>query len=356
MLPRYGALGASSRLRMYQYLPYLSQYWDVVVAPFFQDAYLTSLYAGKRDLGAVASGFAGRVRTASAMARFDLVWLQGELLPWLPWKMEQLMLKGDVPLVVDYDDAIFHRYDAHNAAVVRALLGRKIAGVMRRSRVVVAGNEYIAEYAARAGARRIETIPTVVDTSRYDPRPSPAAGPFTIGWIGTPKTQHYLLAIADALRHAHRELGARIVTVGARGGLLGGIPADIRPWDEATEAAQLSAIDVGIMPLEDSLWERGKCGYKLIQYMACGKPVVASPVGVNKEIVEHGVNGYLASSTNEWIQAFRALHGDRNRASAMGMAGRMKIEASYSLSATAPRLQRILGEACAEERATLLNT
>jgi glycosyltransferase involved in cell wall biosynthesis len=335
---------------MFQYLPYLSRHWDVVVAPFFQDAYLTSLYAGRRDLGAVAAAFSGRVRAASTMARFDLVWLQGELLPWLPWKLEQMMPGSGAPLVVDYDDAIFHRYDANNAALVRALLGRKIAAVMKMSRAVLAGNEYIAEYAARAGARRIEIVPTVIDPSRYDPRPPPAGAPFTIGWIGTPKTQHYLLPIADALAYAHRELGARIVTIGARGAMAG-IPAEIRPWDESSESAELSAIDVGIMPLPDSPWERGKCGYKLIQYMACGKPVVASPVGANKTIVEHGVNGYLASSTDEWIQAFRTLQADRNRASAMGMAGRMKVEASYSLCVTAPRLQRILHEVHAAELA-----
>lgn len=333
---------------MLQYLPQLSAHWEIVVAPFFDDAYLRAAYRGETSFKAIACGFARRVRVALRMTRFELAWVEAELLPWIPWMLERSLFPPGVRIAADYDDAIFHRYDSHRFTSVRALLGHKVARLMQKASTVLAGNEYIAHYAARAGARRVEIIPTVVDLTRYQAGAVPRSGRLTIGWIGTPKTQHYLRVIEDALNYAHRELGARIVTIGARGATLRHTPVENRPWDERTEAAELEAIDVGIMPLIDSPWEQGKCGYKLIQYMACGKPVVASPVGVNRQIVEHGSDGYLASTAEEWIQAFRLLHADPHRALAMGRSGRNKVERSYSLTALAPRVHRVLEEACAK--------
>ena len=114
------------------------------------------------------------------------------------------------------------------------------------------------------------------------------------------------------------------------------------PWDEATEVDMLQQLDAGIMPLPDSPWERGKCGFKLIQYMACGLPVVASPVGVNREIVEQGVNGFFASTPEEWEQALRTLLLDTILRERMGQAGRKKVEERYSLQMTGPRLAALL--------------
>jgi glycosyltransferase involved in cell wall biosynthesis len=331
VLSRYSAMGASSRLRMLQYLPYLRAQWDVEVWPFFHDGYLQALYRGKRDLLEIAAGYARRLRDACRLGRFDLAWVDGELFPWIPWGMEKLLPIHATPLATDYDDAIFHRYDRHPSAAVQRLLGDKIGAFMRHSDTVLAGNEYLASYARASGARRVHVVPTVVDTARYEPRIGHATGQLTIGWIGTPKTQHYLGVIADALKLAQRTLPDMQV--------------EVRPWSEASEAADLGAIDIGIMPLADSPWERGKCGYKLIQYMASGKPVVASPVGMNRELVEHGINGYLASSLEEWIYAFRALQRDPERAARMGRAGRARVERDYSLAAIAPRVMRILDEA-----------
>jgi glycosyltransferase involved in cell wall biosynthesis len=121
--------------------------------------------------------------------------------------------------------------------------------------------------------------------------------------------------------------------------------ATIRDWDEATETAEIGNFDVGIMPLPDNPWERGKCGFKLIQYMACGKPVVASPVGVNREIVVEGVNGFLASTQKEWVDALLRLKENPALRRTMGERGRRMVEERYCLQVTAPRLQRILLDA-----------
>ena len=331
---------------MLQYVPYLRPRWSITIAPFFDDEYLSALYEGRLRLRSVVAGFLRRIGTCLRMKRFELAWVEAELLPWIPWAVERV-LADRVSLALDYDDAVFHRYDAAGSPVVRALLGGKVARLMRRAGVVIAGNRYIASYAEQAGARHVEIVPTVLDTARYRIAPAPRSPQLTIGWIGTPKTQHYLQTIEGALHHAHRALDARIVAIGAHGTPLRHTPVEVRAWDERTEAAELAAIDVGIMPLIDSPWERGKCGYKLLQYMASGKPVVASPVGANRDIVEHGRNGYLASSIEEWIHAFQLLQADRERASAMGHAGREKVERDYSLVAVAPRVHGILDKASA---------
>ena len=126
---------------------------------------------------------------------------------------------------------------------------------------------------------------------------------FTIGWIGSPVTECYLQQIAPALSEVCRRNRARVVLVGAQNAQFQNVPVKMHPWSEEGEERDIQSFDVGIMPLPDELWERGKCGYKLIQYMACEKPVVASPVGINQGLVEHGVNGFLASNLQEWVKA-----------------------------------------------------
>ena len=123
------------------------------------------------------------------------------------------------------------------------------------------------------------------------------------------------------------------------------MPIEIRPWDEESEARDVASFDVGIMPLRDGPFERGKCGYKSIQYMASGIPVVASPVGVNAEIVEAGVNGYLADSRSEWTEALMALARNPRKAAALGAAGRRKVEDQYDVAITAPRVAALLRDA-----------
>ena len=190
------------------------------------------------------------------------------------------------------------------------MLGNKIDAVMRHAAVVIAGNDYLAERARRAGARRIEIVPTAVDLRRYAVRGlSRADARFTVGWIGTPQTAGYLSEIAPALRRFHDLGDVRYVFVGCPAGLEFGVPYEARAWSEATEASDLASFDCGLMPLRDGPFERGKCGYKLIQYMACGVPVIASPVGVNRQIVT-SANGFLPTTTDGWFDALRTLRAD----------------------------------------------
>ena len=353
MLPRYGALGASSRLRMMQYVPALqSAGIDVEVSPLLDDGYVRDLYANTVSIPEVARSYARRLRRMRSMDRFDVVWMEKEAWPWLPDWLELPLLGRSTRLVVDYDDAVFHRYDAHRSPLVRGLLGKKIDGVMRRADLVTAGNDYLAERARAAGSRRVEWLPTVVDLQRY-PVPAPARedAVMTVGWIGSPSTADYLRDVAIALELMQAAGLIRCVAIGARPDQVAGTPFQAVEWREDTEVMQLQRFDIGIMPLPDAQWERGKCGYKLIQYMACGLPVVASPVGVNTAIVDPGKNGFLASNPEQWAEAIRTLAMDAVLRRRMGDEGRRRVEQTYCVQAQTGRLVEMLNSVVRQEGA-----
>jgi glycosyltransferase involved in cell wall biosynthesis len=121
---------------------------------------------------------------------------------------------------------------------------------------------------------------------------------------------------------------------------------EVRSWSESTEVADIQSFDIGIMPLFDEPWEKGKCGYKLIQYMACGIPVISSPVGINTKIVDDGVDGYLAGNSEEWMSAFKILYDRPQLRKKLGESGRKKIESLYSLQVTSPFFVKLIRESC----------
>lgn len=359
-LTRYDEAGASSRVRVYQYLPSLAAAGlDVVVEPLFDADYLARLYAGRRTRwDRIAARYARRMwRLRRPVA--DLLWIEYELLPWLPWAVERRWLPADLPYVVEYDDAVFHRYDRGSPAV-RALLGRKLDHLMASAACVIAGNSYLAARASAAGARRVEILPSVVDLRDY-PRPSPASGastadhddrPFTVGWIGSPSTTRYLQSLAGVLARLAAGGPLRVVAVGASPLDMPGVALEQHPWSKAAEAAEIAAFDVGVMPLDDAPWERGKCGFKLIQYMACARPVVASPVGVNTELAIPGVTGDLAAAPDEWVTALERLRAMPEQRMRLGRNGRELVERRYALQVTAPRLAALLGDIARDGRRT----
>ena len=344
LLCRYGPMAAATRHRFLQYLPFLTeQGFDIQVETLLDDDYLQGLYT-QRSLSRtrIARSYVKRLWLLRKSRQFDLIWTHIEALPFVPGWLESMLMPSGVPYVVDYDDAMFHRYDHHPSAVVRTLLGQKIDRVMREAALVVAGNEYIASRAREAGAKRLEMLPTVVDLDRYPVVPANDSEVFTIGWIGSPASAIGLQVVRPALTRFTRMHRTRVVTVGSGNVELGDVPLEIKPWSESTEVEEIQRFDVGIMPLRDEPFERGKNGFKLIQYMACARPVIGSPVGVNQEIINEGENGYWASTTDEWIHALTLLRGDRELRRRQGNAGRRLVEARYSLQVTAPKLAELL--------------
>ncbi|MEM7310972.1 MAG: glycosyltransferase family 4 protein, partial [Planctomycetota bacterium] len=295
--------------------------------------------------GGVRGPNPARARGRARARRYDVVWVEKELFPWLPALADLALGRFAKRLVLDYDDAVFHRYDQHPRALVRRVFGRKIDALMRAADLVLVGNSYLGDRARAAGAKRVEHLPTVVDTERYAvPSEAPAPAP-TIGWIGTPRTAAYLERVAPVLASVCSASGARVRLIGAGPDALGEIEGvERRPWSAESEVADLQDIDVGIMPLPDEPFERGKCGYKLVQYMACGKPVVASPVGANRDIVEHGGNGFLADGEDEWSNALSQLVLQPALRRRLGAAGRGLVERRYSLESAGERFAGWLHE------------
>jgi glycosyltransferase involved in cell wall biosynthesis len=348
LLTRHERLGASSRIRFLQFLPALErQGFTFDVHPFFNNAYVRSLYGGPpAGFGSIINSFRRRLDVLSKRANYDLIWLAKEALPWLPAWLELPRMSG-VPYVVDLDDAWFHRYETH---WLWPLLGRKIDAVMRSARCVVAGNDYLAARARKAGAGRIKIVQTAIDLDRYRNLPSTPNQTMTVGWIGIPLNAHYLTIIEQALRTVAGESSMRLHVVGASPPPeLAGVPAESHPWSEDTEVARIAAFDVGIMPLYDAPWERGKCAYKLLQVMAAGKAVIASPVGANVQVVQHGVNGFLADTVEAWASALRKLAANPDLRRRMGAEARKTVEEHYSTAVIGPRLGSILKEAAASQ-------
>ena len=346
VLPKYGRNGASSRLRMFQYLPFLqSAGMEFTVIPLLPQWYLDYIYArGSASFQWLDffKSFGQRLQQVLFLKNYDLVWIQGEIFPWLPAFAEELLSFRKIPYVVDYDDAIFHRYDEHRSCLVRKLLGRKIESVMLRSDLVVAGNDYIARKAELAGARQVAMLPTVVDRDRYRPRETKRAGAlFTIGWIGSPSTFAYLDLVIPALRALRFTIDFKLLLIGSGPIDIPDIQVEYHPWSETTEVDLLRHCDVGIMPLADAPWERGKCGFKLIQYMACALPVIASPVGANCHIVSHEKNGFLASTLKDWEGYLHLLSSDSALREKLGKAGRARVETDFSLQVCAPKLLKL---------------
>jgi glycosyltransferase involved in cell wall biosynthesis len=345
VLTRYERLGSSSRVRFYQYYPYLqAQGVGILTAPFFNDEYVRTLYRGQAISKAeVLRAYLKRLSALTKSNSFDLLWVEKELFPWFPAWFEGFLNLIKVPYVVDYDDAVYHRYDMHSSPLVRSLLGQKIDRVMRQAGMVIVGNDILGERAGKAQAGRVEYLPSVVDVALYKAQQEAPNATLRVGWIGSPVTAPYLKTISEALELFSREAGVEITLIGAgKISPLENLPVKLLPWDEATETSIGSLFDVGIMPLVDGPFERGKCGYKLVQYMAAGLPVVASPVGINRQMVLPGRNGYLASSMEEWLDAFRSLGRDNDLRLKMGQSGRSQAEQMYNLQVTAPRLLDLL--------------
>lgn len=343
MFTRYARQGASSRVRFYAYQSRFAEAGiDCRFYPLLDDQYLLDLYA-RKPIGSIglAGNFLRRAADLTALWKVDAVWIEAELFPFLPSMAERAIAAAGVPMIVDYDDAIFHKYDANASSLIRHFLGRKIDVVMSRAASVTAGNAYLASRAHAAGAKRVIDIPTPVTLEPEYTKPTPRAGndrPIRIGWIGTPVTAKYLATVREPLAFVAAQRQIEIVVIGASTSPLDGLPVSYMPWSESTQQNLLSNLDIGIMPIDDTPWSRGKCAYKLLQYMSAGKPVIGSPVGMNCNVIVEGGNGFLPQTTEAWIEALLHLIDDPDLRLRMGAAGRRIVASGYTYDVIAPRL------------------
>lgn len=338
---RYGRSAASTRQRLLQYMPAMEDAGiEIEYFPLLDDQYVSRLQTGgSYSKWRIANRYLSRLNHLTRATDFDVLWVYAELFPYLPKYFERLAFRTGKPVVYDFDDAFFHQYDDSSNVVVRRMLGGKLAAIMAGASACSCGNAYLRDYALQYCPNSI-VIPTVVDTELYRPRDSAASEPLVIGWIGSPSTWCNVQPLLPVLREIAREHRIRVRVIGAGNAAQGDVfdGLELVEWSEATEVEEVRSMDVGIMPLLDLPFQRGKSGYKLIQYMACGLPVIASPVGVNSEIVEPGLNGLLATTPDDWRSALHRLLGDPVLRARMGAAGRERAVARYSLASQAPRL------------------
>jgi glycosyltransferase involved in cell wall biosynthesis len=342
---RYGRKAASTRQRLLQYVPHLAAAGiEVDWHPLLSDEYVDNLASGRGfSRMEVATAYLKRMRDLVSRQVGDAVWVYAELFPYLPGWFETLAFRAGKPVIYDFDDAFFHNYDAHPNALVRRILGGKFQPLLTGAAAACCGNSYLEDYAARF-CRRTMVLPTVVDTGLYLPVDRPGTSAPVIGWIGSPSTWSFMRPLLPLLAELAQSHGVRVKVIGAgKAAEEHRFPGlEIVDWHEDREIADVQSLDIGIMPLPDERWARGKSGYKLIQYMACGLPVVASPVGVNEEIVTDGVNGLLVRDVAEWRTALLSLIENTELRRRLGEAGRRRALDHYSLEVHAPRLAELI--------------
>ena len=292
-------------------------------------------------------GWLRRARQVELAREHDLIFLQREAFMTGSTRFERRLKESGKPLIYDFDDAIWHLDVSEANRRLRWLKNPgKTADLIAMADRVIAGNAYLADYAHHHN-EQVQVIPTVIDTDRY--RPSGdlrREGHLTIGWTGSHTSQTYLEAALPMLRRLHREHGDRLrfKVISDRPFRPEGLPVEHVRWNSATEPEDLSDIDIGIMPMPDTEWTRGKCGFKGLQFMALGKAVVLQRAGANMDIVDHGANGLLAGTEEEWLEALGRLVRDADLRARLGREARRTVEERYSVTAWRDRYLDLFNE------------
>jgi len=312
--------------------------------PLIPDEILTKKYqTGKYKITTMAYLFQKRISLLLKKDKYDLIWIQKELLPWMPKQIEMFLLRGNTPIVIDFDDAEFIKYNKISNKLLKMFMHRKIENITQRASNVIVGNSFLKE-SLKDYNSNISVIPTVIDLAKYPEHvyDSGIDDKVIIGWIGSPSTQEYLYLIENVLELLSVGKKIEVHLIGANNVQLKNVNFKEIPWAEDTYIESLKHIDIGIMPLADTLWEQGKCGFKLLQYMGMYKPVVASPIGANEDIVKHGVNGFLATTEEEWLESLMKLIEQPLLRREMGIKGRASVEKKYSLPVASRQLLDII--------------
>ncbi len=276
-----------------------------------------------------------RKADVARMNDYDIIFLFREALMTRSTRFEKAFRRSRAKLVFDFDDAIWlQNVSEANRSWAWIKDPGKTSKIIGLCDLVFAGNAYLADYARRYNPN-VTIVPTTIDTDEYRPRTKAGEGPVCIGWSGSITTiQHFQYAI-PALQRLKQRFGDRITirVVGDGSYRLPELGIEGLPWRRDTELADLGAMDIGIMPLPDDEWAKGKCGLKGLQYMGMGLPTIMSPVGVNGEIITDGVDGFLATTTDEWVEKLSRLVEDADLRRRMGEAARRTVEQRYSVTA-----------------------
>ena len=329
----------NQRFRFEQYLGHLERNgFRCTVSHLVEESDDTFLYQKGNFLNKlrfVRRSIAKRRADVARMNDFDIIFICREALMTRSTVFERAFRRSRAKVVFDYDDSIWlQNVSDANRSWSWVKDAGKTAKLIGLADVVFAGNDYLANY-ARSFNKRVEVVPTTIDTDEYKPVPHSRNGSVCIGWSGSITTiQHFQYAI-PALRILKERYGDRITirVIGDGSYSEPDLGVQGQPWRKNSEVADLGAFDIGIMPLPDDDWARGKCGLKGLQYMGLGIPAIMSPVGVNGTIISDGVNGFLAGSTEEWVEKLSRLIEDAELRQRVGIAARRSVEEHWSVKA-----------------------
>ncbi|WP_407542125.1 glycosyltransferase family 4 protein (plasmid) [Deinococcus radiomollis] len=334
--------GPSSRYRVYAFQePLKVNGVQLDIQPFLTPQAFSLRMNGLPNhplvLADIAAAALRRIRQAqTSRRRYDLLYIHRQTAPSQHAYFDKLFLQTGLPIVFDMDDAVFSQYS--------------ITSLLQGSVAATVGNRHLAEYVGlSAPSTTVTIIPTVVDTRYYTVRPAlkPKARP-VVGWIGTGSTfRRYLLPVLPGLVRVCREAGAEFRVIASTDVRQQTVMAGAAyvPWSLLTEVQELQSFDIGVMPLSDDEFVRGKCAFKLIQYGAVGIPSVGTDIGANGDVIRHGVTGYLAPDAQNFEQRLAALLSSDDLGRSMGLAARRLIEEQFSLHSQTGRMAQVLHEA-----------
>jgi len=317
----------AARFRVRQYIPRLRESGIEVAEMISRFGCYPPRDAWRRPFWGGAM-LAAQIPSVIMSHAYDVVMLQREMMSTRV-TLEPFLKR---PLVLDIDDAIYlHRH------------GKPARRLAELSDMIVCGNDYLAEWFGQWN-KNVTVIPTAVDSERFTPRVEHGQRDkaTVIGWIGTSSNLKYLTSIESAIAQVMGQWPrTRLSVVCDRAPRFRAIPPErleFHHWSEQTEVSLIQAMDIGLMPMEDTLWARGKCAFKMLQYMSCGLPVVVSPVGMNAEVLSMGDVGFRATTASDWVEGLTLLLENQELATKMGLEGRHLVERSFSVKAIAPRL------------------
>jgi glycosyltransferase involved in cell wall biosynthesis len=318
--------------------------WEVL----YERGHTTRKFLGLLD------GYWRRIRVVRDARHADLVYLFLEALPLGPVILERLIHRAGVPIVYDLDDLIYtpHSSSANPVMLtVRKFRGsRKVRALFKLASQVIVTNDHLAKFAERSNPNVTKIWPSL-DTLQYPVRSHhPSTRDVVVGWSGSHSTSHYLLLLTDVLRDLQESDAIKVRVIGDSSFAMPGVDVEAMPWRLATEVEDLSQIDIGLNPWPHSEWILGKTGGKVILYMAVGIPVIAQRIGSNLEIINHGRNGFLAETRDEWLEAIRRLVRDPALREQVGKAGRETIVQEYSVQANKSRYLKVIRAAINSRR------
>jgi len=343
----YSTEGASNRYRIEQYLPYLKENnFDYSIRPFVLPEFYKIIYKNGeffKKLYFFIAALMRRLYDVFLAMRYDVIFIHREACPIGPPLFEWLVYKFRKPIIFDFDDAIFlQNFNPANRFFNLFKFPFKTKDIIKMSSKVIVANKFLEEYVHNFNPK-VYIIPTSIDTDKFNVAINKSYRMLTIGWIGSSTTAPYLKIIFDVIQKLSQKYDFIFKIVGADKNInIPGVRIENCAWVLEKEIEDFQNLDIGVYPLPNNLWTQGKAGFKAIQYMAVGVPVVASPVGKIKDIIQDGINGFLADSDEDWVNKLSRLIEDFQLRKKIGLNGRISVQEKYSVNINAQKLIDII--------------